>query len=415
MKRNWILLLAILIVAPHSVLHAQNTLDRISTVARKDGKGFVIRYHLDASLDSFIINQPSADLIQMGIYHSELDTANLKLPPEMPSFRDIELYKIPNGFGVDIHLGEEVYLEGTAYLDANGKDLLLGLKNSNKFRLNLIADRNDPIDWVQLSTPANALETDGSNIEYVYSKNKQRFDVVVLDAGHGEWEPGSIGHKGYKEKDITLAITKKLGKYIEENLPDVKVIYTRDSDKYLTLEERGQFANKVEGDLFISIHCNSFPQNKRVRGTEVYFLGSGKSQTAFDVMMRENSVVKFEDPNARVEIPEEELLIYELANSGYQATSQQLAVMIEDQFKNRAQRKSRGVKQAGFQVLYQASMPAVLVETGFISNPSELRFLTSDYGQSIIASAIYRAVRDYKVDYERSEAPAITSRSNKKE
>ena len=130
-------------------------------------------------------------------------------------------------------------------------------------------------------------------------------------------------------------------------------------------------------------------------------------------MMRENSVVKIEDPEARVEIPEEELLIYELANSGYQATSQQIAVMIAEQFKDRARRKSRGVKQAGFQVLYQASMPAVLVEVGFITNPSEQRFLTSDYGQSIIASAIYRAVRDYKLDVERSETTSFTtSRSN---
>ena len=131
-------------------------------------------------------------------------------------------------------------------------------------------------------------------------------------------------------------------------------------------------------------------------------------------MMRENSVVKLEDQNARVEIPEEDLLIYELANSGYMATSQQIAVMIEDQFKNRAQRKSRGVKQAGFQVLYQASMPAVLVEVGFITNPSEQRFLTSDYGQSIIASAMYRAIRDYKVNIQKNDLNGLTTSANEK-
>ncbi len=413
MYRSLLFILALLVITPTTSLQAQNVLDRISTVARADGKGFVTRFHLDEKPDSFIVNQPSPDLIQVGIYHAEVDTADLQLPPEMPSFKDYELYRIPYGYGIDIHLNQDVFLEAMAYTDMNGKDLLLGLKESSKMKVSLISDRNEAIDWLRMSTPDNALETNGIDLEYVYAKDKQRFDVVVLDAGHGDWEPGAIGYKGVREKDITLAITKKVGQYIEENMPGVKVVYTRDADKYLTLEQRGQIANKHEGDLFISIHCNSFPKNQRVRGTEVYFLGSGKSKTAFDVMMRENSVVKFENPEANVEIPEEELLIYELANIGYQATSQQIAVMIEEQFKDRARRKSRGVKQEGFQVLYQASMPAVLVEVGFITNPSEQRFLTSDYGQSIIASAIYRAVRDYKVDLERSENTNFTtSRSN---
>jgi N-acetylmuramoyl-L-alanine amidase len=126
-------------------------------------------------------------------------------------------------------------------------------------------------------------------------------------------------------------------------------------------------------------------------------------------MKRENSVFRNETDK---ELTEEDLLVYELAHSGYIATSEKIAYMIEDQFKNRAQRKTRGVKQAGFQVLFEASMPAVLVELGFITNPAEQRFLTSDYGQSIMASAMFRAIRDYKVEYDQKQAYNTTSSSS---
>jgi len=394
--------LCICFVFLSSNTYAQTQLSRISAVERSDGKGLVVRYHLSEAVDSFFVSQPAHDLIQMGIYDSEIDTSGIQLPPVSETIKDIGLYKLPNGYGVDIFLGESSWFTTRAYSDRNKRDLLLALTEAEPRRVQLITDQYQPVDWAAISLPDHALETEGiSDVNYEYVKDKLRFDVVVIDPGHGGWEPGAIGYKGVKEKEITLAIAKKLGGYIQENIPDVKVVYTRDKDEYVSLEKRGEIANQAEGDLFISIHCNNF-HDHRARGAEVYFLGLHRSNDAFRVMQKENSVVKYEDDDAKTELSEEDLIVYELANSGYISTSEKIAGMMEHQFDKRARRRSRGVKQAGFVVLYHASMPAVLVEAGFISNPSEQRFLTSDYGQSIIASAIYRAIRDYKVEYEKT-------------
>jgi len=385
-----------------SSVQAQTHLTRISEAERSDGKGFVIRYHLSEAVDSFFVSQPAHDLIQMGIYTSDIDTTGFQPPTESNAIKDVALYELTNGYGVDIFLHENLYVRAQGYSDQNKRDLLLALTKDEPRRVNLITEQFQPIDWAALALPDHALETQGirEDVNYKYVKDKLKFDVVVIDPGHGGWEPGAIGYKGVKEKDITLAIAKKLGGYIEENLPDVNVVYTREKDEYIGLEERGEIANQAEGDLFISIHCNNF-HDHRARGSEIYFLGLHRSEDAFRVMQKENSVVKFEDDeNALSQLSEEDLIVYELANSGYISTSEKIAGMMEHQFDKRAQRRSRGVKQAGFVVLYHASMPAVLVEAGFISNPSEQRFLTSDYGQSIIASAMYRAIRDYKVEYE---------------
>ncbi|PAU93751.1 N-acetylmuramoyl-L-alanine amidase [Aliifodinibius salipaludis] len=222
-----------------------------------------------------------------------------------------------------------------------------------------------------------------------------KFDVVVIDPGHGGHDPGSIGHRNVKEKDIVLDISKKVGDYINEYMPNVKVVYTRETDKFIELEERGSIANEAEGDLFISIHCNSHTSHQPY-GTELYFLGLERSESALEVMKRENKVVRANNDTEQRELSQEELLVYELANSSYIAASEQIAGMMEYQFDERAQRHSRGVKQGRFVVLYHASMPAVLIETGFISNPSEARYLTSDRGQTYIASAIFRAIRNFK-------------------
>ena len=180
----------------------------------------------------------------------------------------------------------------------------------------------------------------------------------------------------------------------------MNVVYTRSDDTFIDLYERGNIANENEGDLFISIHANNFRKSS-VYGTEIFFLGLHRSESSLEVMKKENMI--FRDGNQEiVELTDEQLLIYELANSGYIANSERIATMMDEQFEHRAKRKSRGVKQAGFVVLYEASMPSVLVELGFLSNPSEQRFLTSKRGQEIMASAIFRSIRDYKVEYERS-------------
>lgn len=392
-----------------------NQLNMVSTAERSDGKGYVLRYHLDQKVDSFRVYQPATDLIQMTLYGESIDTTGVTLAGSNSFFDDISLHGIPFGIGVDIYLTDGMFFKAESYHDANGKDLLLALTNTEEEEIIYLTEGLDPVIWSRLSDRNNSmLVGTNRNIENISTrdytdnsydrvKNKMKFDIVVIDAGHGGHDPGSIGYKGVKEKDIVLKIAKKVGGYIEEHLPDVKVAYTRDDDTFIDLEERGPIANKAGGDLFVSIHANKF-HTRYPHGTETYFLGLEKSQSALDVMKRENSVINGDEPYDPDKIlSPEELLVYELQNSGYIATSERLAGMIEDQFANRAQRKSRGVKQGRFVVLYQASMPAILVETGFLSNPAEQRFLSSDYGQSIIASAIFRAIRDHKEEYEKSQ------------
>jgi N-acetylmuramoyl-L-alanine amidase len=341
----------------------------------------------------------------MVLYDQDLDTTGLQLPERSEKLKEVRLYELEYGYGVDIYLDEDAYYKAMAYNDKNGSDILVALTRSSKEEIDRYSQQFIARNWYEeifgedpLDVSTNMVASNGSSYSNV--KNKLKFDKIVIDPGHGGSDPGSIGYKGVKEKDITLAVGKKLGEYIKEHMPDVEVVYTREDDSYLGLAELGHFANLAEGDLYVSIHCNSF-HNRHVSGTEVYFLGLHKSDAAFEVMKRENSVFKEE---VNTDLSQEDLLVYELAHSGFISTSEKIAYMIDDQFKNRAQRKSRGVKQAGFQVLFEASMPAVLVELGFITNPAEQRFLTSDYGQSIMASALFRAIRDYKVEYESKQA-----------
>ncbi len=222
--------------------------------------------------------------------------------------------------------------------------------------------------------------------------------VIVLDAGHGGKDPGAMG-KTAKEKDIALKITLKIGEYLTQNIENIKVIYTRQNDVFLTLEERAKIANSNNADLFVSIHVNS-SNNKTVYGTQTYVMGPHKTDENLQVALKENSAILYEnnyqekysgyDPNSP-----ESYIIMNLYQSAYRDMSIKLADMIQKQLSQRAARKDMGVRQAGFLVLWQTTMPSVLVEVGFISNRSEEQFLITDYGQSIIASAIYRAIRDY--------------------
>lgn len=223
--------------------------------------------------------------------------------------------------------------------------------------------------------------------------------VVVIDAGHGGKDPGAVGSKA-REKDINLAVALKTGKYIRDNLKDVKVVYTREDDTYPGLAERAEVANRNKADLFISIHSNALT-DKRLYGAETYVLGQTMDEANLQVAMKENSVITFEkdyetkyegfDPNSV-----ESYIIFSLMQNTYLKQSTEFATLIQDQFRDRVGRKDRGVRQAGFMVLWRTTMPSVLVELGYITNPEEEKFLMSEQGQDYLASAIYRAFRDYK-------------------
>lgn len=399
-----------------AMTYAQSDLNRISNVARSDGKGYVVRYHFTAAVDSFDLMQPSPDLIQMVLYDESIDTSGILLPDESDILKEVRLYDLGYGYGVDIYLGEDASYTTNSYLDQNGKHLLLALTEAPMSEVEAYSRQFTARNWYQeiMADEEEQITEDEPilpprNAAYNAVKEKLKFDKVVIDPGHGGHDPGNIGYgRKTREKDIVLSISKKVGNYIEENLPDVEVIYTREDDTYKDLQERGHYANLEEGDLFLSIHANAFT-NHRVYGTEVFFLGLHRSEASLEVMKRENSVFKEEIDK---ELSEEDLVVYELAHSGYIATSEKIASYVSRQFKDRAQRKSRGVKQAGFQVLYEASMPAILVEVGFLSNPAEQRYLASDWGQSLIASAIYRAVKEYKLSYEASQGQTFNTPTN---
>lgn len=414
---NWLLIL--LILAPLSCSAQKNTLTRISSVERSDNKGHVIRFHMASSANSFDFSQPQNHLVQFQIKKNDIRKSDIRIDDQSNVIKDIKFYSIPGGIGADIFLEEGSFYKADAYPDRNGKDLLLALtKTSQESLAQYILDMK-PFPWsnAKMSKPSLADDSDKpAAIETSYQriKDKIKFDTVVLDAGHGGHDVGAIGHQRIYEKDVVLDITKKVGGYINKYLPDVNVVYTRDGDYLVgsksdpnieireSLVERGRLANRAEGDLFVSIHANAAGASQ-AHGTETYFLGLERSQTALEVMKRENNIVGPDNENSGKRLSQEDLIIYELANSGYIASSEKLATMVQQQFKTRANRRSRGVKQARFVVLYHASMPAILVETGFVTNPNEAKYLNSDYGQSIIASAIFRAIRNYKEQFEKSQ------------
>lgn len=221
---------------------------------------------------------------------------------------------------------------------------------------------------------------------------------VVIDPGHGGKDPGTMGDHS-KEKEIVLLVAKKLGGYIKQYFPEIEVIYTRSDDTFVKLEERAAIANRQNADLFISLHCNA-AENKQAYGTETWVMGMHKTQTNLEVAKRENSVILLEDDYETTYDydPNDPLshIVFSLYQNAYIDQSLTLADYIQYQFRERVSRRDRGVHQAGFVVLYRATMPAVLVEMGFLSNLAEEKFLMSDHGQDLVASGIFRAFRDYK-------------------
>jgi N-acetylmuramoyl-L-alanine amidase len=232
-----------------------------------------------------------------------------------------------------------------------------------------------------------------------------KLKTVVIDAGHGGHDSGTKG-KVSKESDVTLKIALTLGKMIKENLPEVRVLYTRDQDVFVELGERSAFANRMNADLFISIHCNSSPSSKSVKGTETFVMGLHKSDENLSVARRENSVI-LKETNYKQKYkgfdPDSPLAAIMLANyqNAYITSSLKFADHVERKFRTVSSRTSRGVKQAGFLVLWRTSMPSVLIETGFLSTPEEEKYLNSSAGQKDVATSIYQAFRAYKQHIER--------------
>ena len=243
----------------------------------------------------------------------------------------------------------------------------------------------------------------------VAQENRTKIKTIVIDPGHGGKDSGTMGTKRFKiyEKHVALAVSLKLGKYISDAFPEVEVIYTRDSDFFLELNERTEIANKSNADLFISIHCDGFT-NPKPSGASVFVMGMSKLKANMDVAMRENSAIYLED-NYKKKYDgfdpksAESYIVFSLMQNTYLNQSLKIAEQVETQFSTRANRKSRGVKQAPFYVISRTNMPSILIECGFLTNPKEEEFLHSEIGQDYIASAIFRAFRSYKESVEIEE------------
>jgi N-acetylmuramoyl-L-alanine amidase len=368
-----VLVTALLLAGAVPSARADADIVRVSFTQRSDGRGYVVRLHTDGPVGAYALDRPSADRIQLTVYRAHL-SPNLRRDRARGPVRSYSVE--PSGDRVVLTLElARTAVEPQAYPDRESDDLLVAL--------NLAAQ--------PVTAPAGrAVEREGAS--------NWRLDCVVIDAGHGGHDTGAVAN-GVREKDVTLGIARRLGRMIDERL-GMRVVYTRSDDRFITLDGRGRIANESCGKLFISIHANA--ARSAAHGTETYFLAPHRSESAREVMLRENDVVRLEsDPGLYADFDAEGGIVRALAMGAYQEESQELAGLVEREFRGGLGRTSRGVKQAGFLVLWRASMPAILVETGFVTNDDEARYLASSAGQDAIAGAIFRAVRTYREHYQR--------------
>ena len=246
----------------------------------------------------------------------------------------------------------------------------------------------------------NAIAENANKINKL--RSKWLIDTIVIDAGHGGKDPGAIGYN-QKEKDITLDIAKKLGNQIKRNL-GLNVVYTREEDDFIPLWKRTKIANNAEGKLFISIHVNSATNSSSTKGYETYLLRPGKTDSAIEVVSRENAVIDLEQENHQyLDFTNENYIIASMAQNTFMKESEDFAALIQKHLKKtlKSKTRDRGVKQAGFHVLVGATMPNVLIEVGFLSNKQEAHNLSKSYYRRQIAESIFKAIVDFKIKYEK--------------
>jgi N-acetylmuramoyl-L-alanine amidase len=315
---------------------------------------------------------------------ARLDSAALQAIKPTGLIKQLLVFQSPTSAQMTFRLKGEI--TGTELLQGRNHELLLAIHTPTAEELALRKKRE--------------IE---KNLER--ERSKWKMDVIVIDPGHGGKDPGTVGVTGVREKDITLNVARKLGKLIERQMKDVKVVHTRTTDEFVELYRRGQLANELGGKLFVSIHCNSMPRKPHpMSGFEIYLLRPGKTEHAIQIAERENAVVQFEEGYTEryQELTEENFIIMTLAQSAYMKYSEQFAEILQSEMETHSGLQNQGVKQAGFYVLVGASMPNVLVETGYLSNRSDERFLKSEKGQQKMAQAIFNAVKLFKQEYEKA-------------
>lgn len=310
--------------------------------------------------------------LYLTIHNGKLDTNDFKISSLPKIIKDVVLVQSEESAQISFKLSEKVE-ELDVYQTENPSFIVLTLRDK----------RSKSLDdyFAQLET----------------QKELWKIDTIVLDAGHGGKDPGAIGNKSL-EKDVCLAIVLKLGKLIQDEL-GIKVIYTRKTDEFVELYKRGKIANEANGKLFISIHANS-NRDKQSHGFETYFLSPSKSEKAAKVAEKENAVINYEDDKSIYEgFDDAGFIIASMMQSEFVKESQNIADYIQKSVEKNLTSKTRGVKQAGFLVLWKTSMPSILIETGFISNPEEEKKLTNPTHQTKIAKAIVDGLQKFVHTY----------------
>jgi N-acetylmuramoyl-L-alanine amidase len=327
------------------------------------------------------------------------DTSSLNAIQPTGVIKKLLAFQSPTSVQLTFRVTEDV-IQAEATNDQTSDNLLISLRTLSEAERKEVARKRQ------------------ESIKQALEQNRDRWklDAIVIDAGHGGKDPGTIGVSGTYEKNITLGVAQKLGQLIEKNMSGVKVVYTRKTDKFLELYRRTQIANEAEGKLFISIHCNSMARKpSRANGFEIYLLRPGLTQEAIEIAARENDVIQLEEgyEDRYRKLTEEEFIIVTMAQSAYVKQSELFAESASRSMAKNLRMKNGGVKQAGFYVLVGASMPNVLVELGYLSNKKEEQYLRSQKGQNKMAEAIFYGIKDYKVKYEKALKEGISeSKSN---
>lgn len=322
------------------------------------------------------------------IANARADTAALNRTKPIGAIRRIVAFQYPTSVQLTFRVAPDV-VQADPMIEEGSNDLVISLRTQSELEIAELEKKRQEVLRQTLES----------------QRDRWKLDVIVIDAGHGGKDPGTIGVNGTYEKDITLAVALKLGKLIEQNMKSVKVVYTRKTDKFVELYRRAQIANEAGGKLFISIHCNATERKpSSTQGFEIYLLRPGKTESAIAIAARENASIAFEEGYEQryEELTEEKLIIATMAQSAFLRHSEQFAQITAESMAKQLNLKNSGVKQAGFYVLVGASMPNVLVETGYLSNRKEERILRSADGQNKIAHALFRGIQEYKKEYEKA-------------
>lgn len=231
--------------------------------------------------------------------------------------------------------------------------------------------------------------------------NNGPIKTIVIDAGHGGKDPGCLG-KSHKEKDIALAIALEVRRLLQENLPGIRVVMTRDDDTFVELHQRAEIARQQKADFFLSIHCNAIA-NPSIRGGETYILGANPGQESYRTIIAENEAILFEHDHKEMyggfdPSTPEGFIYFRLLKNAFRAESAHLATRLQEYYESRIERPVRGVKQGPFVVLWRSGMPAVLTEVGYLTNKEDEAYLGSEVGQLQVANCIYRAIKSYNIE-----------------